>query len=68
MDAVRRSSYDPKPDGASELNFRHLLSVVDELGFDGWVGCEYRPRAGTSEGLGWLRHHRATHHHRGAHA
>ncbi|MFF7066608.1 2-oxo-tetronate isomerase [Streptomyces pseudovenezuelae] len=37
-----------------ELNVRHLLDVVDELGFDGWIGCEYRPRAGTSEGLRWL--------------
>ncbi|MFF7872578.1 2-oxo-tetronate isomerase [Streptomyces qaidamensis] len=45
-----------------EFNVRHLLDVVDELGFDGWTGCEYRPRAGTSEGLGWLdeyRSHRA---------
>ncbi|MEU9168457.1 2-oxo-tetronate isomerase [Streptomyces sp. NPDC048420] len=37
-----------------ELNVRHLFDVVDELGFDGWIGCEYRPRAGTSEGLRWL--------------
>jgi hydroxypyruvate isomerase len=45
-----------------EFNLRHLLDVVDELGFDGWTGCEYRPRAGTSEGLGWLddfRSHRS---------
>ncbi|MGW1950141.1 TIM barrel protein [Streptomyces sp. NPDC001940] len=42
-----------EPD-AGELNLRHLMSVVDELGFDGWIGCEYFPKAGTSEGLGWL--------------
>ncbi|MET7516536.1 2-oxo-tetronate isomerase [Streptomyces sp. NPDC005480] len=41
-----------EPD-AGELNLRHLMSVVDELGFDGWIGCEYFPKAGTSEGLGW---------------
>ncbi|NBE53977.1 2-oxo-tetronate isomerase [Streptomyces boluensis] len=41
-----------------ELNLRHLMGVVDELGYDGWVGCEYHPRAGTSEGLGWLKHYR----------
>ncbi|MEW2115561.1 2-oxo-tetronate isomerase [Streptomyces sp. NPDC005474] len=46
----------------SELNVRHLFDVVDELGFDGWIGCEYHPRAGTSEGLGWLDDHRS---HRG---
>ncbi|WP_329165331.1 hydroxypyruvate isomerase family protein [Streptomyces sp. NBC_01717] len=37
-----------------EVDFRHVLGVVDDLAFDGWIGCEYRPRAGTSEGLGWL--------------
>ncbi|MFF8844223.1 2-oxo-tetronate isomerase [Streptomyces sp. NPDC015127] len=41
-----------------ELAIRHLFTVVDELGFDGWIGCEYRPRAGTSEGLGWLNDYR----------
>jgi hydroxypyruvate isomerase len=38
-----------------ELNHPHLFNVIDELGFDGWIGCEYRPRAGTSAGLNWLR-------------
>jgi hydroxypyruvate isomerase len=43
-----------------ELNYPYLFSVLDELGYDGWVGCEYRPRAGlqpggTSAGLGWLK-------------
>jgi hydroxypyruvate isomerase len=38
-----------------ELNYPYLLKLVDELGYGGWIGCEYRPRAGTSEGLGWLR-------------
>jgi len=37
-----------------ELNYDHVLGLIDELGFDGWIGCEYRPRAGTSEGLTWL--------------
>ena len=30
------------------------LALLDELGYAGWVGCEYKPRAGTSGGLGWL--------------
>lgn len=41
-----------------EVDFGHLFAVVDDLGFDGWIGCEYRPRAGTSEGLGWLKNYR----------
>jgi 2-dehydrotetronate isomerase len=38
-----------------ELNYDYVLALMDDLGFDGWIGCEYRPRAGTSEGLTWLR-------------
>ncbi|MBC8058759.1 MAG: TIM barrel protein, partial [Rhizobiales bacterium] len=40
-----------------ELNHPYLFGVIDELGYTGHVGCEYRPRAGTSAGLGWLRSH-----------
>jgi hydroxypyruvate isomerase len=38
-----------------ELNYDYLFDLIDELGFKGWVGCEYIPRAGTSEGLAWFR-------------
>jgi hydroxypyruvate isomerase len=38
-----------------EVNYPYLFALVDELGYDGWIGCEYRPRAGTSAGLGWFR-------------
>lgn len=38
-----------------ELNYPYLFEVIDGLGYDGWIGCEYRPRAGTSAGLGWLK-------------
>ncbi|MGL4437795.1 MAG: 2-oxo-tetronate isomerase [Bosea sp. (in: a-proteobacteria)] len=36
-----------------ELNYRAILAEIDALGWQGWVGCEYKPRAGTVEGLGW---------------
>jgi hydroxypyruvate isomerase len=42
-----------EPD-SGELDIRHLLDEIDRAGYEGWIGCEYRPRAGTSEGLGWL--------------
>ncbi|MGZ5063544.1 MAG: 2-oxo-tetronate isomerase [Usitatibacter sp.] len=38
-----------------EVNYPYLFALIDELGYDGWIGCEYRPRRGTSEGLGWAR-------------
>lgn len=37
-----------------EINYRHIFKLLDEMGYDGWVGCEYRPRGRTEEGLGWL--------------
>ena len=48
-----------EPD-VGELNYPYLFDVLDEVGYAGWVGCEYRPRrgaqaGGTSAGLGWLR-------------
>lgn len=38
-----------------EVNFPYLLELLDALGYDGWVGCEYRPVNGTLEGLDWAR-------------
>lgn len=37
-----------------EINYPALLDELDRLGYDGFVGCEYRPRGATSAGLGWL--------------
>ncbi len=38
-----------------ELDFPYLLKLIDAHGYTGWIGCEYIPRAGTSEGLSWLK-------------
>ena len=43
-----------EPD-TGELHCPYLFDLIDSLGYDGWIGCEYRPRAGTSAGLGWVR-------------
>lgn len=43
-----------EPD-TGEINFPHVFELIDSLGFEGWVGCEYRPRAGTLDGLAWAR-------------
>lgn len=37
-----------------EVNYPYLFALLDELGYEGWVGCEYRPAGRTEEGLGWL--------------
>lgn len=42
-----------EPD-TGEVNYTYLLGLIDELGYPGWIGCEYRPAGGTSAGLGWF--------------
>ena len=39
--------------GTGEINYPFLFAGLDREGYGGWIGCEYRPRAGTSAGLGW---------------
>lgn len=43
-----------EPD-SGELNYPYLFDLIDELGYTGWIGCEYRPRGATSAGLDWVR-------------
>jgi len=39
--------------GTGEINYPWLFRHIDSLGYSGWIGCEYKPRASTLEGLGW---------------
>ena len=47
-----------EPD-VGEVHHPYLFDLIDELGWSGHVGCEYRPRAGTSAGLGWFEPYKA---------
>lgn len=38
-----------------ELHAPYLFTLLDELNYDGWIGCEYRPRGRTEDGLEWVR-------------
>jgi hydroxypyruvate isomerase len=40
--------------GTGEINYAFLFRHLDALGWKGYVGCEYRPRTTTTEGLGWI--------------
>jgi 2-dehydrotetronate isomerase len=42
-----------EPD-TGEVNFGYLFDLIDELGYEGYIGCEYIPAKTTPEGLGWL--------------
>jgi hydroxypyruvate isomerase len=39
--------------GTGEINYRWLFRHIDSLGYAGWIGCEYKPRGTTVDGLGW---------------
>lgn len=43
-----------EPD-TGEIRYEYLFGVMDEIGYEGWVGCEYRPAGKTADGLGWFR-------------
>jgi hydroxypyruvate isomerase len=44
--------------GTGEINYAFLLPLIDRLGYDGWVGCEYRPLTTSEAGLTWMATYR----------
>jgi hydroxypyruvate isomerase len=43
--------------GTGEINYRFLFGWLDAIGYDGWIGCEYKPKTTTEAGLGWRAAH-----------
>ena len=41
--------------GTGEINFSNLFKFIDESGYAGWIGCEYKPAGATEDGLGWVK-------------
>ncbi|HVB69688.1 MAG TPA: 2-oxo-tetronate isomerase [Acetobacteraceae bacterium] len=41
--------------GTGEIGWKFVFARMDALGYQGWVGCEYRPAGATAAGLGWLK-------------
>jgi hydroxypyruvate isomerase len=39
--------------GTGEINWAFLFAHLDRIGYDGWIGCEYKPATTTEAGLGW---------------
>ena len=42
-----------EPD-TGEVRYEYLFHLLDEIGYRGWIGCEYRPAGKTTDGLGWF--------------
>jgi hydroxypyruvate isomerase len=45
--------------GTGEINYPFIFDVLDREDYAGWVGCEYKPAAATSAGLGWFAPYRS---------
>jgi hydroxypyruvate isomerase len=41
--------------GTGEIHFPNLFRFIDEAGYPGWIGCEYKPLGKTEDGLGWAK-------------
>nr|MDP2191039.1 hydroxypyruvate isomerase [Rhodoferax sp.] len=41
--------------GTGEINYAWLFKHIDTIGYSGWIGCEYKPKTTTVEGLGWIK-------------
>jgi hydroxypyruvate isomerase len=41
--------------GTGEINYAHLFKLIDKIGYEGWIGCEYKPSNQTESGLGWIK-------------
>ena len=39
--------------GTGEINYPFLFALLDRIGYDGWIGCEYKPATTTEAGLAW---------------
>ena len=44
--------------GTGEINFPNIFRFLDHLGYEGWIGCEYKPLGRTEEGLDWMKSYR----------
>lgn len=44
-----------EPDADGELNYPWLFTLLDKLGYQGWIGCEYKPRGETCAGIDWVK-------------
>jgi len=43
--------------GTGEINYTNLFRFIDEAGYDGWIGCEYKPAGVTEDGLEWVKNY-----------
>jgi len=43
-----------EPNTSGEINYRYVFSLLEQLGYNGWIGLEYKPAGSTEAGLKWI--------------
>lgn len=41
--------------GTGSMDFCALFTILEQRGYQGWIGCEYRPTGVTVESLDWIK-------------
>ena len=44
-----------EPDSEGEKDYKYVFKLLEQAGYQGWIGLEYIPKAGTDEGLSWIQ-------------
>lgn len=52
---IAQASNRHEPNVPGELDYNYIFGLLKDLGYDDWIGCEYTPKNGTENGLGWVR-------------
>jgi hydroxypyruvate isomerase len=47
--------------GTGEINYDFLFGFLDKIGYQGWIGCEYKPLKNTAAGLAWMGKYEQSH-------
>jgi hydroxypyruvate isomerase len=43
-----------EPNTNGEIDYRYIFSLLEQLGYKGWIGLEYKPAGSTKDGLKWV--------------
>ncbi|KAJ9597419.1 hypothetical protein L9F63_011713 [Diploptera punctata] len=44
-----------EPNTSGEIDYKYILSLPEEMGYNGWIGLEYKPKGATKDGLNWIK-------------
>lgn len=51
---VAQAPHRNEPNAAGEVNFKYVFEVLENLGYNDWIGCEYKPTQNSKDSLEWI--------------